>query len=66
MRRRIGGMIPSTNTTVEADFGLAAGIAGRGYYSYEVGAWHVIALNSNCSIVSCSQPNARAWWESSD
>ena len=27
-------------------FGEAAGKRGDGYYSYEVGAWHVIALNS--------------------
>jgi hypothetical protein len=27
-------------------FGEAAGPRGLGYYSYEVGAWHVIALNS--------------------
>jgi hypothetical protein len=28
-------------------FGARAGPAGRGYYSYELGAWHVISLNSN-------------------
>ena len=30
-----------------AYFGDLAGPAGRGYYSYDLGAWHVIALNSN-------------------
>jgi len=30
-----------------AYYGDAAGPAGRGYYSYDVGAWHVISLNSN-------------------
>jgi hypothetical protein len=25
-----------------------AGERGRGYYSFDLGAWHVIALNSNC------------------
>jgi hypothetical protein len=34
-------------------FGANAGPAGRGYYSYDLGAWHVIALNSN--------PNAKSW-----
>ena len=29
-------------------FGAAAGDPAKGYYSYEVGAWHVVALNSNC------------------
>src|ERR687888_745167 len=32
--------------------GLQNGIAGdrsKGYYSYNVGTWHLIALNSNCA-----------------
>ena len=24
---------------------------GRGYYSYDLGSWHIISLNSNCSFV---------------
>jgi hypothetical protein len=32
-------------------FGAAAGPRGRGYYSFDVGAWHLISLNSNCSQV---------------
>jgi acid phosphatase type 7 len=31
-------------------FGMAAGKPGEGYYSYEIGAWHVIALNSNIDM----------------
>lgn len=30
-----------------AYFGDAAGPAGRGYYSFNIGAWHIISLNSN-------------------
>src|SRR5206468_540281 len=30
-------------------FGAAAGAPGKGYYSTDVGAWHIIALNANCS-----------------
>jgi len=30
-------------------FGAAAGQVDKGYYSFDVGAWHLIALNSNCS-----------------
>jgi acid phosphatase type 7 len=26
----------------------------KGYYSFDLGAWHLIALNSNCGIVSCA------------
>jgi len=29
-------------------FGAAAGPVGKGYYSYNRGAWHIIALNSEC------------------
>ena len=29
-------------------FGAAAGEPGKGYYSYNRGAWHIIALNSEC------------------
>lgn len=28
-------------------FGARAGAAGKGYYSFELGAWHIVALNSN-------------------
>ncbi len=34
-------------------FGPAAGDPAKGYYSYDLGAWHLIALNSNCSDSSC-------------
>jgi acid phosphatase type 7 len=30
-------------------FGAKAGDPTRGYYSYNVGAWHLVALNSNCN-----------------
>src|SRR5438105_2853058 len=31
-------------------FGSAAGASGKGYYSYDLGAWHVVALNSNIAM----------------
>jgi hypothetical protein len=31
-------------------FGARAGPAGRGYYSYDLGAWHVVSLNSNIAM----------------
>jgi len=34
-------------------FGDNAGPAGRGFYSYDLGAWHVVSLNSN--------RNAKSW-----
>jgi hypothetical protein len=43
-------------------FGTAAGDPATGYYSYNLGAWHLVALNSNCSIVSCSSSSAQVRW----
>jgi hypothetical protein len=43
-----------------------AGSRGSGYYSYDVGTWHVIALNSNCSIVACSAGSAQEQWLRAD
>jgi len=31
-------------------FGLNAGPAGRGYYSYDVGAWHIVSLNTEIDM----------------
>jgi hypothetical protein len=28
-------------------FGMAAGQPGKGYYSFDLGSWHIIAINSN-------------------
>ena len=37
-----------------AYFGLNAGVPGIGYYSYELGAWQIFALNSEVSMSSGS------------
>jgi len=47
-------------------WGSAAGDPGKGYYSYDVGDWHVIALNSNCSKVSCSATSPQVQWLKAD
>ncbi len=44
----------------------AAGSRGKGYYSYDLGAWHVVALNSNCTFVSCSAGSAQEQWFKAD
>jgi hypothetical protein len=31
-------------------FGAEAGPAGRGYYSYDLGDWHIVSLNSNIDM----------------
>lgn len=44
-------------------FGDLAGPAGRGYYSYELGAWHVVVLNSNCDAIGgCGEGSAQHRW----
>ena len=35
---------------------------GKGYYSYELGAWHVVVLNSNCAEVSCAAGSQQEQW----
>jgi len=44
-------------------FGALAGPAGLGYYSYDLGAWHVVSLNSN---VSMSAGSAQETWLRAD
>ncbi len=47
-------------------FGAAAGKPGEGWYSYDLGAWHVVVLNSNCSVVSCATGSAQEKWLRAD
>jgi hypothetical protein len=47
-------------------FGSAAGDPAKGYYSFDIGAWHVVALNSNCSVVPCAAGSAQEQWLRAD
>jgi acid phosphatase type 7 len=48
-------------------FGAAAGDPARGYYSYELGAWHVVVLNSNCDFVGgCGSGSPQETWLRAD
>ena len=48
-------------------FGAAAGDRTKGYYSYNIGAWHIIALNSNCSQVGgCGSGSPQETWLRAD
>jgi acid phosphatase type 7 len=38
-----------------ASEGRPTGGPANGYYSFDLGAWHVISLNSNCSSVPCRE-----------
>ncbi|MBW3619893.1 MAG: S-layer homology domain-containing protein [Actinobacteria bacterium] len=49
-------------------FGAAAGTRGEGWYSFDVGEdWHVVSLNSNCSLVGgCHAGSPQERWLRSD
>jgi acid phosphatase type 7 len=47
-------------------FGEAAGDPEEGYYSYELGSWHVVALNSNCEVVRCGPGSPQTRWLEED
>jgi chitodextrinase len=48
-------------------FGAAAGDPGKGYYSFNIGAWHLIALNSNCGDAGgCSSSSPQGQWLAAD
>jgi hypothetical protein len=48
-------------------FGSAAGTAGQGWYSFDIGAWHLIALNSNCTDAGgCGPSSPQGKWLAAD
>jgi hypothetical protein len=48
-------------------FGAAAGDPKTGYYSYELGTWHIIVLNSECTNVGgCEAGSPQEKWLRAD
>jgi Calcineurin-like phosphoesterase len=48
-------------------FGIAAGDPRKGYYSYDLGAWHIVALNSECADVGgCNASSSQVQWLKQD
>jgi PKD repeat protein len=46
-----------------AYFGTAAaGEPGKGYYSFDLGTWHIVVLNTNCDKVACGAGSAQETW----
>ncbi len=43
-------------------FGASAGDPAKGYYSFTENGVHYLAINTNCSIVSCAVGSAQANW----
>ncbi len=50
-----------------AYFGAAAGEPGKGYYSFDLGAWHIVVLNTQCSDVGgCGSTSPQVQWLRAD
>jgi hypothetical protein len=51
-------------------FGSAAGTRSKGYYSFNVGRWHVVSINTECAQLrggsGCATGSAQASWLRSD
>ena len=49
-------------------FGEASGRPGAGYYSFDLGTWHVIVLDTgdHCQIVTCTIGSAQEQWLRAD
>ncbi len=47
-------------------FGTVAGDPDEGYYSYDLGDWHIIVLNSKCSKVPCDAGSPQEEWLRAD
>lgn len=44
-------------------FGAQAGTRNQGWYSYDLGSWHVVALNSNCGAIGgCAATSPQTTW----
>jgi hypothetical protein len=47
-------------------FGSRAGPRTKYWYSYDLGSWHVVVLNANCTIVGCGAGSAQQRWLRTD
>ena len=49
-------------------FGSRAGDSGKGWYSFNLGAWHIVAINSNCDRISggCGSGSPEETWLRND
>ena len=45
----------------------AAGVNGKGYYSYDLGSWHILAINAECSQAGgCGAGSPQETWVRND
>jgi hypothetical protein len=67
-----GGTCPSSNSTADNYFDHFGPVASRstaGHFSFNLGGWHLIALNGNCSrtnVGGCSATSAQTKWLRTD
>ncbi len=47
-------------------FGSRAGVAGKGWYAYDLGTWRVYNLNANCTRVGCGPSSEQVAWLAAD
>ena len=50
-------------------WGAQAGPAGKGYYSYDLGEWHIVVMNTNCSaqgLGGCGEGSPQETWLKED
>jgi len=50
-------------------WGAQAGPAGKGFYSYDLGDWHIVVLNTNCGITAmggCDKDSPQETWLKAD
>lgn len=47
-------------------FADRAGTPGEGWYSYDIGDWHVVVLNSNCELIDCDPGSPQFEWLAAD
>jgi hypothetical protein len=65
-----GDPCPKSNSRAESyfdHFGAAAHPESDGYYSFNLGEWHIIALNANCwTIQGCRPTSPQTLWLEKD
>jgi len=72
--RAITHPVPGNHEYLTADaagyfqyFGAAAGNPLEGYYSFDAGTWHIVALNSNCARAGgCQRGSPQEQWLRAD
>ena len=58
---------PRTPVRTSPTSGTVPATIGEGWYAYDLGAWHIVALNSNCTeIGGCGDGSAQLAWLQAD